>query len=68
LIARADGTDFKEVTKTGEVEDAKQIGIAAAEEIKPQIGDVLEWIGDQETIPEIGKETVGEADGLGGYK
>eukprot|EP00427_Karlodinium_veneficum_P027210 CAMPEP_0169202984 /NCGR_PEP_ID=MMETSP1016-20121227/11224_1 /TAXON_ID=342587 /ORGANISM="Karlodinium micrum, Strain CCMP2283" /LENGTH=356 /DNA_ID=CAMNT_0009279997 /DNA_START=253 /DNA_END=1323 /DNA_ORIENTATION=- len=69
LIARADGTDFKEVTKTGEVENAEQIGIEAANEIKPQVNNnVLEWMGEQETLPEIGKETVGEADGLGGYK
>jgi len=69
MIARADGTDFKEVTTTGEDENAEQIGIAAANEIKPQVdNNVFEWMGEQETLPEIGKESVGEADGLGGYK
>jgi hydroxymethylbilane synthase len=68
LVLSADGSRYEKVEKVGDPENPEDIGAQAAKEVKEKIGDTHKFIGEYETAAELGKDTVGEADGLGGYK
>jgi hydroxymethylbilane synthase len=67
LVLRADGSKFEEIRKTDDAEKAVEIGEAAAKEVKEKIGDVFDFIGEYEVLDERAKDSLGKADGLGGY-
>lgn len=68
LIAKCDGSQIFETSRTGSPEDAVEMGTDAGAELKARIGNIEDFFGNEEVAPEPVSSMSGKkTDGLGGY-